>query len=237
MGNLKDCDKLIDKIDQELSWRKKELTQMKFIVSTASAENELTILRSSIVLLYAHWEGFVKRLLSLYLEHIVAQKLHNYELKPNFYALSLSSEFEQFKNTKKVSHYINLTNKILDSISDVPCIQCDKIIDTKSNLNSELFKELMALLDLDSSIHDTSFNLIDERLLARRNGIAHGENRKRFLLTKDEYNDIHNRIAQIMDDLATQIKDAAVNQSYRKAYEVKNQSNQVENTEIPLPIG
>lgn len=130
MGNLKDCDKLIDKIDEELSWRKKELTQMRFIVSTATTENELTILRSSIVLLYAHWEGLVKKLLTLYLEHIVAQRLHNYELKPNFYAMSLSSEFEQLKKTKKFHHYIDLTNTILNNTYNVPQIKCDKIIDT-----------------------------------------------------------------------------------------------------------
>jgi len=237
VGNLKDCDKLIDKIDQELSWRKKELTQLRFIVSTASPENELTILRSSIVLLYAHWEGMVKKLLSLYLEHIVDQKLHNNELKPNFYAMSLSSEFEQFKNTKKVYHYINLTNTILNSTNSIPQIQSDKIIDTKSNLNSELFKELMALLDLDSSIHDTSFNLIDERLLARRNGIAHGENRKRFPLDKEEYYDIHVRIVQIMDDLATQIKDSAINKSYRKAPDNETDLVYKEQTEMSIPIG
>ena len=232
MSNLKDCDKLVDKIDDELSWRKKELTQLRFIVSRASNENELTILRSSIVLLYAHWEGLVKRLLTLYLEHIVAQGLHNYELKSNFYAMSLSSEFEQFKKTGKASCYIKLTNTILNSTYDVPQIKCDRIIDTKSNLNSDLFKELMNLLDLDPSIHDTSFNLIDERLLARRNGIAHGENRKRFPLDKDEYYDIHTRIVQIMDDLATQIKDAAENKSYKK-----DSINQSQVIEEPLHIG
>lgn len=233
MGSLKDCDKLIDKIDQELSWRKKELTQMRFMASTASPENELTILRSSIVLLYAHWEGFVKTILTLYLKHIVAQGLHNSELKPNFYAMSLLSEFERFKVTKKVCHYIDLTNVILNNTSSVPHIQCEKIIDTKSNLNSELFKELMALLDLDSSVHDTSFNLIDERLLARRNGIAHGENRKRFPLDKKEYDDIHTRIVQILDDLATQIKDAAETKSY------KNESTTLQSreTDMSLKIG
>ena len=100
MENLKDCDKLIDKIDAELSWRKLELTQLKFLVSSASSDNELTIIRSSIVLLYAHWEGSVKNLLTLYLIHIVDQKLHNYELKPNFYAMSLLSDYENFKKTK-----------------------------------------------------------------------------------------------------------------------------------------
>ena len=179
----------------------------------------------------------VKKLLSLYLEYIVDQKLHNNELKPNFYAMSLSSEFEQFKSTKKVYHYINLTNTILNSTNSIPQIQSDKIIDTKSNLNSELFKELMALLDLDSSIHDTSFNLIDERLLARRNGIAHGENRKRFPLDKEEYYDIHVRIVQIMDDLATQIKDSAINKSYRKAPDNETDLVYKEQTEMSIPIG
>ena len=215
MRNLKDCDKLIDEIDQELSWRKKELTQIKFIISATSTENELTILRSSIILLYAHWEGYVKRILTLYLNHIADQNLYSHELKTNFYAMSLLSEFEKFKKTKKFSCCVDLTKKVFNQIRDIPRIQYDRIIDTQSNLNSKLFKELMQLLDLDSSIHDTSFNLIDERLLARRNGIAHGENRKRFSLNKEEYEDIQKRIVQIMDDLAKQIIEAAINKSYK----------------------
>ena len=114
MENLKECDKLIEKIDRELSWRKKELTQLKFIVSSASPENENTVLRSSIVLLYAHWEGFVKMALTFYLKHIVDQQLHCNELKPNFYAMSLLSEFEKYKTTKKVKPS---TNRAVESES------------------------------------------------------------------------------------------------------------------------
>ncbi|MBD5116260.1 MAG: hypothetical protein HDT48_01940 [Ruminococcaceae bacterium] len=235
MENLKDCDKLIDKIDCELSWRRKELTQLKFLVSSASKENERTILRSSIVLLYAHWEGFVKMALTFYLKHIVDQGLHSNELKPNFYAMSLLSEFEKFKKTKKVSHYISLTQTVFDSIKNIPQIQYNKIIDTKSNLNSELFKELMGLMDLDSSIYDTSFNLIDESLLAPRNGIAHGENRK--LDNKSAYTNIHDRITQIMDGLATQIKDAAINQSYKKPILNETKLTQNNKDKALLPIG
>lgn len=236
MENLKDCDKLIDKIDAELSWRKLELTQLKFLVSSASSDNELTIIRSSIVLLYAHWEGSVKNLLTLYLIHIVDQKLHNYELKPNFYAMSLLSDYENFKKTKKIIHCVDITKRILDNTENIPIIQCEKIIDTKSNLNSELFKELMELLALDPSLHDTSFNLIDERLLARRNGIAHGENRKKFPLNKEEYLDVHNRIVQIMDALSTQIKEAAINQSYRNTVS-NNRNDEKECAARLMPIG
>ena len=87
----------------------------------------------------------------------------------------------------------------------------------------------MELMDLDPSIHDTSFNLIDKDLLATRNGIAHGEKRR---LNKSAYLNIHDRIVQIMDDLATQIKDSAINKSYKKSEATQNQE-----IEVPLPIG
>lgn len=215
MGSLKNTDKLIDKIDEELSWRKLELTQLKFLVNNSSPDEELTILRSSIVLLYAHWEGFVKNTLTLYLKHIADQQLCSHDLKLNFYAIGLLCDYENFKKTKKISHCIEITKMIFSKVDEIPNIKYNEIIDTKSNLNSELFKDLLELLCLDPSIHDTSFNLIDERLLARRNGIAHGENRKRFQLDKDEYNEIHERIIQIFDGLAEQIKDASVNESYK----------------------
>ena len=52
-----------------------------------------------------------------------------------------------------------------------------------------------------------------------------------------EYDDIHTRIVQIMDDLATQIKDAAVNKSYRKPPDNKNDLVYEEKTEMPIPVG
>lgn len=43
----------------DLTWRKKELTALMFIAK--KNEHEEAILKSIILLLYAHWEGYIKK--------------------------------------------------------------------------------------------------------------------------------------------------------------------------------
>lgn len=82
--NLKTVESLSDKLDYEISWRRLELTNLKFNVENVDGNKLNTNLRSSLVLLYAHWEGFVKKILTYYLEHVSRQKLQNNQLKHNF---------------------------------------------------------------------------------------------------------------------------------------------------------
>lgn len=73
--SLKTVENLSDKLDYEISWRRVELTNLKFNVENVNGATLGTNLRSSLVLLYAHWEGFVKKSLSYYLELCVKPKI------------------------------------------------------------------------------------------------------------------------------------------------------------------
>ena len=54
---VRDQTELMNRLDRELAWRKRELTTLAFAVADA---NPVTALRAGICLLYAHWEGFIK---------------------------------------------------------------------------------------------------------------------------------------------------------------------------------
>lgn len=212
--NLKTVDALSDKLDYEMSWRRIELTNIKFNVENVEGTVLNTNLRSSLVLLYAHWEGFVKKALTYYLEHVSKQKLPNNQLKHNFYALEIHSDMQLFNETNKNKLHTKIIDSILGNMAKESSIPYKNKIDTKSNLKSELFKELMFTVGLDSSQYETYFRLIDERLLGTRNQIAHGEELKQLQLTKDSYLELHKKMTELMDALKEQIINAAMNKLY-----------------------
>ena len=212
--NLKSVEKLSDKLDEESSWRRLELTNLKLNIESSEGNKLNTNLRASLVLLYSHWEGFVKQALTFYLQHVSQQKLHNNVLKYNFYALEMRKDINEISNSKKASLHTNLIEKIFNDINIISNIPFENQINTKSNLNSDLFKELMNTVGLDSDQYKNFFHLIDERLLGVRNSIAHGEAMQKTQLTKDSYLDLHEKMIEIIDMLKDQIVIAAIQRSY-----------------------
>src|SRR5204862_533449 len=128
-------------------------------------------IRASIALLYAHWEGFIKRAALVYLEFVKWQRLKNDELAINFLALSARSKFRLAAHSEKMSGHLEVTNfflKEMSSRSDIPVS-----IGTKSNLSSTVLREIVLTLGLDYSNFSTKSTLIDEKLVERRNTVAH----------------------------------------------------------------
>ena len=62
-------------LDRQLSWRKKELTALKFWVENGEENVRNTIIRASLCLLYAHWEGFIKEAATRYVCFVAQQGL------------------------------------------------------------------------------------------------------------------------------------------------------------------
>jgi len=50
-------------LERDLSWRKLEISHLFMIFD--SVENKEVISKSMILLLYAHWEGFIKKAVSI----------------------------------------------------------------------------------------------------------------------------------------------------------------------------
>ncbi|MDB5342495.1 MAG: hypothetical protein JWP89_872 [Schlesneria sp.] len=87
-------------------------------------------------------------------------------------------------------------------------------INTKSNLNSVVFREIAAVLGIDYSQFATREKLIDEKLLAHRNKIAHGQ----YLAVEfDEYVALHGEILEMMQEFHDQIENLAMRKAFRSA--------------------
>lgn len=207
---------LQDAIDSEMSWRKKELSALRANINSSRSFAKETALRSGIALLYAHWEGAIKNIAYFYLVYVSSQKIKYDNLKPNFFALSLKRELTKFGDTKKTSTYTKFIEQFCEQRTKISRIPTEGVIDTKSNLNSDVFVEIMSTIGLDKSNYENDFNLIDEVLLNMRNHIAHGEHLVEISLDENRYDEIHNKIFSLINQFSIQISNAASRKLYLK---------------------
>src|SRR6266436_545162 len=90
-----------DALAADLIWRRKELTALRFLSSKARQPDEQrSLLRASVPLLYAHWEGYIKRSSAVYLEFVAWQRLRNNELSAHFLALSARAKLRAVQSSE-----------------------------------------------------------------------------------------------------------------------------------------
>lgn len=214
--SIRTTEQLFDALSEELIWRKKELASLKSTIEGArpSPGHRNVMLRSGIALLYAHWEGFIKAASRAYLEFVASQRLRYEELSPNFIALSARSLLNQAAESSKARTHITLTEFFLNDLSKRSNIPYNNGIETKSNLSSEVLRNIVDTLGLDYTDYATKEKLLDEKLLHSRNTIAHGEY---MLITLDEYRELHEFVIEMMNHFRTQVDNAASLKHYQVA--------------------
>lgn len=214
MNKIRTEEELYDYIDLEWSWRRKELTALKANIYGARNSAKSTALRSGIALLYAHWEGLVKNVATAYLNYVSNKRLRYNQLKDNFFALSVKDGLKEFDETLKASRYNKIIIDIRSKKNDKSCIPYENVIKTKSNLNSDIFVEIMETIGLDYSSYESQFKLLDGVLLKMRNEIAHGERVESLSLDEERFNEIYDKVIRMMDQFRTQIQNAVALKEY-----------------------
>lgn len=213
---LRTTEDLYDHLSDELAWRKKELAAIRSLVN----RNDFTrrksnaILRSSIALLYAHWEGFCKNSASAYLEFVAMQRMNYNELSRSFIALVVQKKFHSTTSSTNITVYQEVAKFLLDGLDDRSKVPYKNVINTRSNLSSSVFREIVETLGLSYSPFQTKEKLIDERLLKNRNQIAHGDY---VLIDQSEFLELYNQVILMMNELKNQIDNAAILKQYRAA--------------------
>ncbi len=208
--NLLTFDGLTNKLDEELGWRRKELLLIKNKIPTDKNPLQAVLLRSAIPFLYAHWEGFIKVVLSSYLQYVSNKHLKHNELKYPFVALSLQNKIGQLDINNIISK-TTIIESLFAEYTKKSNIPKKNIINTKSNLNFGVFQEILMILNLEDSYFDGKENLIDD-LVDMRNHIAHGEYLKIDLTT---YMEFHDEIVALFEYIKTKIENCALEEKYK----------------------
>lgn len=211
-GRIQTFDNLSDKVYGELSWRRKELTLIKSKIPTEKNSLQSAMIRASIPLLYAHWEGFVKTTMSYYLEFVSNKYLKNCELKTQFIALSLQNKLGDLNNSS-FENRTKIIDFIFKEINKQSSIPKKNIINTKSNLKYDVLNEILFILDLQDSHIESKKDLIND-LVDERNYIAHGEHK---ILDYKTFEFFFNDIIALMEYLKTKIENNAIQEKYKNA--------------------
>lgn len=209
---IKTEEDLIEKLDEDFAWRRKELTSIYADIDLATTVKLNSQLRIGITILYAHWEGFIKNAADLYLNYIAIRKLKYCDLSPCFLALSLRKKLIDYQDTYKALSHIKLIEFMKEGMDERASIPYNNIIKTNSNLNFETLAEILCLIGLDYRQYEVSEFLINKRLVEQRNSIAHGQ----FLsVDKSDFEKLYNEIFRIMNDIKDKIIYSVENGSYR----------------------
>lgn len=212
---IRTTDELIDKIGRDLIWRRKELSELKGLVQETQGQiRSRVIIRSAVALLYAHWEGFVKKASAYYLEFVSSHRLPYGKLAPNFVALTLKAKFHDLAASEKISGANILADFFCTSLNKQSNVPYKGAVDTKSNLSSKVLQDILSALGIPHSNFLTRMNFIDSNLVNPRNHIAHGED---FNLTAQEYMELHNAVMSLLETYKNEVENAAVLKSYERA--------------------
>ncbi|HFQ5425083.1 TPA: MAE_28990/MAE_18760 family HEPN-like nuclease [Vibrio vulnificus] len=209
MARLTESD-FYDKIGEEFSWRRREIILYKSKIPLRSSDIQTVMLRAGIPFIYAHWEGYVKVCMSLYLRYVSELHLDHNKLTTPFIALSLSNSINGFDSSdirKKVT-LLELMLQKMESRSNIPK---KNIINTKSNLRYEVFKEIMFNVDLDSHGLDAKEDLINS-LVDTRNHIAHGEYK---YISYDTFSSFNDEVLFLLERIKTILENSILNKEYQ----------------------
>ena len=206
-------------LDSELAWRKKELTTLRFMLGKSRPHERMLLLRAGICLLYAHWEGFIKAAATSYLSFVASRNLRYRDLTPNFVAIGLREQIRQAGQSNLPSLRTELITRLTAGLSDTATLGWENAFETRGNLNSKVLNEVFFLLGLDGKAYSPKGALLDHRLLANRNLVAHGE---RPEIDPVDYNDLHSEIIQLVDWFRTDIENAAVTSAYRRRDDIQS---------------
>jgi hypothetical protein len=166
---------LSDIFDEDLIWRRKELSDLKAAVKAADAAAKSVLLRAIITLSYAHWEGYVRTCANRYFEYLTIRRRPYADLERQIYVNTFLVRIDALHQGRaSLDARCKLVNDILDGTTGSFNYVNPSLIDTKSNLNSDMIKEICLICSVDSSHFETKRVFLDQFILKRRNAIAHG---------------------------------------------------------------
>jgi hypothetical protein len=198
-------------LDEELSWRRMELINMKFAVRDADGNRQTVLARAGHALAYAHWEGFVKQGLEYYLTLVRTQAPPLERLADAFAGLALTRHVEKKQGLGDHARVAEVCRMLREEAGAGAHLPSNALVDTKGNLKSELFRQLFETLGMDPSGFSTRFNYIDSNLLNARNSIAHG---RATFPSLDEFLETVDVVIELLEHVHTAILNAAVQKQF-----------------------
>ena len=167
---------LSDDLTRGFNWRLREIHQLRTAISDVADLDKGSVARASFVLLYAHWEGFIKRSTELFFNYIIRLNKPVHELHVGAKVVCLRREIVHALT------YGNKTNKQIVALLQIVAESGNKKLTKRhaahmvqsANMTFSEFADTCILFGIESSEFDEYQDLIDKILVHKRHQIAHG---------------------------------------------------------------
>ncbi len=214
-------------LEETLSWRMLEYLSLKNLLD---ADEHVPMIKALIVMLYAHFEGFFKDCLEIYINYINSSDKQLYEFNDSLIAAALSREYGMFENINRrckiltsdppVENFLHRFHRrkeltrIFTSSFLLNQIRIDeKIINTQSNLDYGVMQENLYILGLDYNYFESQKDFIN-RLVNLRNSVAHGS--QKGPINPIELEKIEKTIFEVMTEIITYLYEFCYENKYLK---------------------
>jgi len=159
---------LSDAVDR----RRGEITQVRRVVAQFKGTIlEQTAAIMAIPMLYAHWEGFVKESVELYIEFLERQSMTPIDADPTIFAFAMKKHLNRIVQSGSVANMAAFAEWALRA-STCSVFFEDKSVETRSNLSFENLEDLCAPLRIDVAGLKFQSRKINA-LVHKRNNVAH----------------------------------------------------------------
>jgi hypothetical protein len=215
-------------IEEDFSWRRDELRFFQNLLRKVESEEEQERFRRALVLLlYAHFEGFCKFALTLYVDSVNNAGITCAEATFAIAAASLSDLFKALRNPEtKIPefrhalpndaslHRFGREREFVERTTEFaarPVNLGDDVVDTESNLKPLVLRKNLYRLGFppdqfaqyEGNIH---------HLLEYRNKISHGE--MQAGLKRDKYDALSSAVFTVMEEMKRQVMNALQMRAY-----------------------
>lgn len=214
MSKPNTADDLSKQINDDRTWRIREISDLSNAVRRADAISQKVLLRALVTICYAHWEGYVRYVAQKYIDHVALKRLSLSSLSLQFtrnYFLPRLSSLSSGKGS--LSGKCQLIDEILNSSGNRFSRIHPDLVNTRSNLSFAVFADICLICDLPIKDFRDRETFIDIVLLRRRNAIAHGE--EAFIDVSDR-DDISNGTIEIMRRFGDAIENHVYCNSFRR---------------------
>ena len=215
-------------LENDQSWRRDELRFLQNQIPHITVSNQQSLFRRAlVVLLYAHFEGFCKFALTLYVNAVNKTGITCAEANYALAAASLADLFGALRDSGSKCaefraklpddsqlHRFARDREFVERVADFENRRVnipEDVIDTESNLKPIVLKKNLFRIGLP---HD-QFATLDgdiHRLLNSRNKIAHGETQSG--IESLEYEGLRKAVFHIMDEITAEITRALLEQRF-----------------------
>lgn len=206
MAKIRTVEALDQEIDAEIAWRKQELTTALHLVQQSSGADRRANLRSGVVILYAHWEGWIKAVAQLYVRYVNTKSIPYDSLSEAFLGNALKTKMSSIEEASAPLVHNQFASFMRTELSKGATLS-EKLVQTESNLSSRVLFDILDRLGLERRpLYTFRANRIDSDLVHKRNTVAHGE----YLdLTLDDFRLLRTDIMELLELFTDDVRNAA----------------------------